>query len=172
MHQPASGTRVNAQVQSLVYLRRQEAFHKRASGQARLVGPRGVWCGCINLHRCVKWGRACMQSLPGFTRQKAYRKRASGRARFLFPGGYKMAVSMYSLVQPATKSSPVFLNALNNEPLKVESAFIDQDTGTYGLHGLVYLRGSHTANQLRNAFTPSALLVAACSTWANHACRL
>ncbi|CAL5220319.1 g2309 [Coccomyxa viridis] len=70
-----------------------------------------------------------LQSLPGFTRQKAYRKRASGRARFLFPGGYKMAVSMYSLVQPATKSSPVFLNALNNEPLKVESAFIDQDTG-------------------------------------------
>lgn len=74
-----------------------------------------------------------MQSLPGFTRQKAYRKRASGRARFAFPGGFKLAVSMYSLVQPATKGSPVFLNAVNNEPLKVESAFIDQDTGIDGL---------------------------------------
>lgn len=74
-----------------------------------------------------------MQSLPGFTRQKTYRKRASGRARLVFPGGFKLAVSMYSLVQPATKGSPVFLNAVNNEPLKVESAFIDQDTGTDGL---------------------------------------
>jgi len=36
---------------------------------------------------------------------------------------------MYSLIQPATKGSPVLLNAVNNEPLKVESAFIDQDTG-------------------------------------------
>ena len=70
-----------------------------------------------------------MQSLPGFTRHKAYRKRASGRARLSFPGGFQLAVSMYSLVQPATKGSPVFLNAVNNEPLKVESAFIDQDTG-------------------------------------------
>ena len=71
-----------------------------------------------------------LQSLPGFTRHKAYRKRASGRARLGFPGGFQLAVSMYSLVQPATKGSPVFLNAVNNEPLKVESAFIDQDTGT------------------------------------------
>ena len=70
-----------------------------------------------------------VQSLPGFTRHKAYRKRASGRARLSFPGGFQLAVSMYSLVQPATKGSPVFLNAVNNEPLKVESAFIDQDTG-------------------------------------------
>ena len=77
---------------------------------------------------CEK-GAVCMQSLPGFTRQKAYRKRASGRARLTFPGGFALAVSMYSLVQPATKGSPVFLNAVNNEPLKVESAFIDQDTG-------------------------------------------
>ena len=71
-----------------------------------------------------------VQSLPGFTRHKAYRKRASGRAQLMFPGGFRLAVSMYSLVQPATKGSPVFLNAVNNEPLKVESAFIDQDTGT------------------------------------------
>ena len=69
------------------------------------------------------------QSLPGFTRHKAYRKRASGRVRLRFPGGFQLAVSMYSLVQPGTKGSPVFLNAVNNEPLKVESAFIDQDTG-------------------------------------------
>ena len=86
-----------------------------------------------------------MQSLPGFTRQKAYRKRASGRARLTFPGGFAVAVSMYSLVQPATKGSPVFLNAVNNEPLKVESAFIDQDTGeahSNTLHAHVSGKGS------------------------------
>ena len=88
-------------------------------------------------HVCVH-----LQSLPGFTRQKAYRKRASGRARLAFPGGFQLAVSMYSLVQPATKGSPVFLNAVNNEPLKVESAFIDQDTGAAALpSGLPRCRG-------------------------------
>ena len=105
-----------------------------------------------------------MQSLPGFTRQKAYRKRASGRARFLFPGGYKMAVSMYSLVQPATKSSPVFLNALNNEPLKVESAYIDQDTGVSGPLLVTRVQRNFCAGQSQNADALPALLYTACGT--------
>jgi hypothetical protein len=44
---------------------------------------------------------------------------------------------MYSLIQPATKSTPVYLNATNNEPLRIESALICQDTGEglWPMHG-------------------------------------
>jgi hypothetical protein len=69
------------------------------------------------------------QTLPGLLRHKAYRKRTAGRARWQFPGGFQLAVAYYALLQPATKGGPVFLNATNNQPLKVESALICQDTG-------------------------------------------
>lgn len=38
-------------------------------------------------------------------------------------------MAMYSLIQPATRSSPVYLHAVKNEPLRIESALICQDTG-------------------------------------------
>ena len=69
------------------------------------------------------------QTLPGLLRHKAYRKRTSGRARWHFPGGFQMAVAYYALLQQAARGGPVFLNAASNEPLKVESALICQDTG-------------------------------------------
>ena len=69
------------------------------------------------------------QTLPGLLRHKAYRKRTAGRARWHFPGGFQLAVAYYALLQPAYKGAPVFLNAASNEPLKVESALICQDTG-------------------------------------------
>lgn len=69
------------------------------------------------------------QSLPGLLRHRGYRKRTAGKARLVFPEGFQLAVAMYALIQPATKSSPVYLHAVKNEPLRVESALICQDTG-------------------------------------------
>ncbi|EIE22641.1 ATP-dependent DNA helicase ii [Coccomyxa subellipsoidea C-169] len=70
-----------------------------------------------------------LQSLPGLLRHRGYRKRTAGRARLVFPEGFQLAVAMYALIQPATKSSPVYLHAVKNEPLRIESALICQDTG-------------------------------------------
>jgi hypothetical protein len=90
---------------------------------------------------CVRVTHTCVvgQSLPGLLRHKAYRKRTSGRARWTFPEGFQLAVAMYALVQPAAKSSPVSLNATNNEPLRIESALICQDTGKVllSVHSLI-----------------------------------
>ncbi|CAL8470635.1 g10177 [Coccomyxa elongata] len=70
-----------------------------------------------------------LQSLPGLLRQRGYRKRTAGKARWIFPEGFQLAVAMYALIQPATKSTPVYLHAIKNEPLRIESALICQDTG-------------------------------------------
>ncbi len=78
---------------------------------------------------CDRYLHAVLQSLPGLLRHRGYRKRTAGRARLVFPEGFQLAVAMYALIQPATKSSPVYLHAVKNEPLRIESALICQDTG-------------------------------------------
>lgn len=76
-------------------------------------------------------GLLFVQSLPGLLRQRGYRKRTAGKARWIFPEGFQLAVAMYALTQPATKSTPVYLHAIKNEPLRIESALICQDTGAH-----------------------------------------
>lgn len=75
--------------------------------------------------------RACMllQDLSVTIRQRAYKRRVLTRTMLAFSERFQIAVAVYALVQPATKTSYQWVHRRDLGQLRSETALICADTG-------------------------------------------
>ncbi|KAK9829077.1 hypothetical protein WJX72_003765 [[Myrmecia] bisecta] len=70
-----------------------------------------------------------LSSLHSAIHQKAYKKRVLSSLRWHFGDHFQIAIQLFALIQPATKSATIPLMGQTNEPVRSEAAFICTDTG-------------------------------------------
>ncbi|GJP42910.1 hypothetical protein CLOM_g2438 [Closterium sp. NIES-68] len=75
-----------------------------------------------------------LEDLEDRLRKKVYRKRMVKRVMFSVVPHHHIALSSYALVRPAKIQKQVYVRAVDNRTVKVETALVCQDTGAV-LHG-------------------------------------